>query len=176
VPATYDRVDPAEHLAELAGALGLVGPGVGMLTAVDLGRVHSEEDGGAWADVSVGTTHPTWAADVEHAVSRSGPVEAVDQVEAVKPPGTINIVAFVPERLSPAALVNAVATATEAKTQALREWGVLATGTASDAMCIACAADGAEDAFGGPRSRWGARLARAVHRAVLAGLAAEAAR
>ena len=37
--------------------------------------------------------------------------------------GTINMLVMVPERLSDAALVNAVATATEAKAQALAERG-----------------------------------------------------
>jgi adenosylcobinamide amidohydrolase len=68
-----------------------------------------------------------------------------------------------------AGLVGAVATATEAKTQALIEAGVAGSGTASDAVCIACPADGPVETFGGVRSTWGARLARAVHGAVLAG-------
>jgi adenosylcobinamide amidohydrolase len=47
--------------------------------------------------------------------------------------------------------------------------GLDATGTATDAVCIACPDDGPRHAFGGPRSIWGARLARAVHAAVAAG-------
>jgi adenosylcobinamide amidohydrolase len=105
----------------------------------------------------VGLGHPTWAA----APDAQGPVSLV---------GTINLVVLLPERLSDAALVNAVATATEAKSQALFEAGVAGTGTATDAVCIACPDDGAPHAFGGPRSVWGARLARAVHGAVLGGL------
>jgi adenosylcobinamide amidohydrolase len=79
------------------------------------------------------------------------------------------VLAIIPERLSDAALVNAVATATEAKAQALHDLGLDATGTATDAVCIACPDDGRPHAFGGPRSIWGSRLARAVHQAVLAG-------
>jgi adenosylcobinamide amidohydrolase len=80
-------------------------------------------------------------------------------------------VAWVPVALTGAALVNAVATATEAKTQALVEAGVPGTGTASDAVCVCCPTV-AEDAelFAGPRSPWGARLARAVHAAVATGI------
>jgi adenosylcobinamide amidohydrolase len=162
VPPSYDRVDPEAHLAELASARQLTGVGVGMLTAVDLQQVFSEEDGGARVDVSVGITHPTWAADEPG----DFPVHGVR-------PGTINVVAFIPERLSPAALVNTVMTATEAKAQALWESGVPATGTASDAICVACPSDGVAHPFGGPRSVWGARLARAVHRAVLSGCGSE---
>ena len=72
-----------------------------------------------------------------------------------------------PARLGDAALVNAVATATEAKAQALRELGIAATGTATDAVTVLCPPTGPVEAYGGPRSRWGARLARAVHEAVL---------
>src|SRR5438552_5879442 len=83
--------------------------------------------------------------------------------------GTINILVALPERLSDAALVNAIATVTEAKSQALRDAGHDATGTPTDAVCLVCPDDGATHHFGGPRSTWGARLARAVHHAVLAG-------
>jgi adenosylcobinamide hydrolase len=155
VPHSYGRLDPEVHLAELASARGLGGPGVGMLTAVDLREVRHEEEGGVGVDVSVGVTQPTWAA-------------APDEAQGPRP-GTVNVVAVVPERLSPAAMVNAVMTATEAKAQALWDAGVPATGTASDALCIVCPDDGSAHPFGGPRSPWGARLARAVHRAVLAG-------
>ena len=160
VPHAYARLDPEVHLAELASARGLTGPGVGMLTAVDLRHVWREEDGGARVDVSVGITFPTWAA---------APGRAAPSTPARAAPGTINIVGIVPERLSPAAMVNAVMSVTEAKAQALWDAGVPATGTASDAVCIVCPDDGTAHPFGGPRSQWGARLARAVHRAVLAG-------
>ena len=88
---------------------------------------------------------------------------------AVRLAGTINVVAVLPARLSDAALVNAIATATEAKAQALFELGVAGTGTATDAVCIATPADGRAETFGGPRSRWGSRLARAVRDAVRLG-------
>jgi adenosylcobinamide amidohydrolase len=85
-------------------------------------------------------------------------------------PGTINIVARLPVRLTDAALLNALTTATEAKSQALLTAGVPGTGTASDAITVACPASGPTQPFGGPRSTWGARLARAVHDAVRAGI------
>jgi adenosylcobinamide amidohydrolase len=157
VPASYARQDPEVHLAELAFERGLGGPGVGMLTAVDVRRVWRDEDDGARVDASVGITIPTWAAAPD------------DAAPAPSGPGTINIVGFVPEPLSRAAMVNAVITVTEAKAQALWDAGVPATGTASDAVCVVCPDDGVAHSFGGPRSTWGARLARAVYRAVSAG-------
>ncbi|GAA4946239.1 adenosylcobinamide amidohydrolase [Yinghuangia aomiensis] len=91
-------------------------------------------------------------------------------------PGTINILAAIPAPLSDAALVNAVATATEAKVQALFETGYACTGTPSDAVCVIARVprpgDEAEP-FGGPRSVWGARLARAVHGACAEGALAD---
>ncbi|MFD0904727.1 adenosylcobinamide amidohydrolase, partial [Actinomadura sediminis] len=84
-------------------------------------------------------------------------------------PGTINILAVLPVPLTDGALVNAVVTVTEAKTQALLEAGFPCTGTASDAVCVAVPEAGTPEPFAGPRSVWGARLARAVHRAVRAG-------
>jgi len=156
VSHAYARRDPDVHLGELAAVQGLAGDGVGMLTAVDVRETCRTDDHGAHAHVSVGVTRPTWAAAPDETSSGAGV-------------GTINTVGFVPERLSPAALVNAVMSVTEAKAQALWDAGIAATGTASDAVCVVCPAAGVAHAFGGPRSVWGARLARAVHRAVLAG-------
>jgi adenosylcobinamide hydrolase len=157
VPHSYDRLDPETHLAELAFERGLSDPGVGMLTAVDLRTLWSDDDTGAHVDASVGVTTPTWAAAPD------------ERPDVHVPPGTINIVGVVPERLSRAAMVNAVITVTEAKAQALWDAGVAATGTASDAVCIVCPDEGLAHPFGGPRSLWGARLARAAYRAVSAG-------
>ncbi|MGI8810198.1 MAG: adenosylcobinamide amidohydrolase [Acidimicrobiales bacterium] len=157
VPMSYGRRNPDHHLSKLGVSLGLPGRGVGMLTAADVRAVSSVTDTGVEASATVGLGHPTWAA----APDASQPVSLV---------GTINLLVVLPERLSDAALVNAIATATEAKTQALWESGIRGTGTATDAVCIACPDDGAPHPFGGPRSVWGARLARAVHGAVLAGL------
>ena len=162
VPSAYGRRDPEHHLQKLAVSLGLPGRGVGMLTAADV-RAHADmTDGGVEVTATVGLGHPTLAA----APDEAGPVSLV---------GTINLIATLPERLSDAALVNAVATVTEAKAQALSDLGYRATGTATDALCVLCPDEGRSCAFGGPRSVWGARLARAVHGAVLAGAAIAAA-
>jgi adenosylcobinamide hydrolase len=165
VASDYGRLDPADHLRRIAGTLGLAGPGVGLLTAADVRRWQRTVDAGVCVDATVGVTHPTWAAAADVA-------DVVGEV-AARAPGTINIVATVPVALSDAALVNAVATVTEAKTQALWDAGIAATGTASDAVSVACPSGPPASDFGGPRSVWGARLARAVHRAVLDGCASE---
>lgn len=157
VPADYARTDLGEHARDIAHRLGLTGTGAAMLTAVDVHRLVRGDDGDVVADATVGVTKPTWAADA-------------DDAHGGWAPGTINIVVQVPVGLSPAAAVNAVMTATEAKTQALVEAGVPGTGTASDAVTVVWPPALPAEAFAGPRSVWGARIARAVHTAVRSGL------
>jgi adenosylcobinamide amidohydrolase len=180
VAGGYSRPDPAGHLAELARGLDLDGPGIGMLTAVDVRLVSTCREDGVTAAATVGISHPTWAA------AKTGAAEAIpqdtgtagagpqdtrttDATPAGGFGGTVNIVAVLSRRLGPAALVNAVMTVTEAKSQALWEAGFPGTGTPSDAVAVLCPAAGPAETFAGPRSRWGSRLARAAHRAVLDG-------
>jgi len=127
-----------------------------MLTAADVRSFVTAHDGGVEVQATLGLGHPILAA------APDGP-----RVSMV---GTINVMAVLPERLSDAALVNAVATVTEAKAQAFWEAGIAGTGTATDAVCIACPDEGPAHAFSGPRSVWGARLARAAHHAVASAL------
>lgn len=156
VPSAYDRVDLAEHAAEIGHELGLRGDGVLLLTAASVDKHTIAEDHGVVATATVGLTIPTWAA-------------APDGDAGEWAPGTVNVVAWMPVRLSLSAMVGAVATATEAKVQALLDAGVPGTGTASDAVAIACPAGGPVEPFAGVRSTWGVRVARAVHEAVRAG-------
>ncbi|CAO0825899.1 Adenosylcobinamide amidohydrolase OS=Streptomyces microflavus OX=1919 GN=G3I39_32335 PE=4 SV=1 [Streptomyces microflavus] len=55
--------------------------------------------------------------------------------------------------------------------QALLDAGLDCSGTPTDAVCVAAPEPGPDggEPFAGPRSAWGARIARAVHTAVLAG-------
>ncbi|WP_242902234.1 adenosylcobinamide amidohydrolase [Actinomadura terrae] len=174
VAGTYSRLDPVAHLGELAASHGLVGPGVGMLTAASVDRTMRRDDRGVHVSATVGLRVPTWAASPEGAPDPElAPIHGnalPAPVPAPAPrPGTINIVVAVPVALSDAALVNAVVTATEAKTQALLEAGFPCTGTASDAICVSAPTKGEQEPFAGPRSTWGSRIARAVHAAVHAG-------
>jgi adenosylcobinamide hydrolase len=184
VPLSYARHDVEEHLGEIADALGLRGPGIGFLTAAPIAQWTTATEAPAVGDAAgadvrldatVGVSVPTWA--------------AADVREAPLTPrvGTINIVGRVGRRMTDAALVNAVATVTEAKVQAVLAAGVDGTGTASDAVCVLCpagpdhdglagdsdhddSAGGPAEAFGGPRSALGAPLARTTFAAVLAGV------
>lgn len=159
----YRRTDPDRHLAALASGAGAHGPGVGLMTAADVSAYAHAHDGGAEAVVTSGIKVRGWAA------APSAGTDGAGGTDRTGVPGTINILVAVPVPLSDAALVNAVATATEAKVQALLEAGHDCSGTPTDAVCVAARIPrpGEEpQAFAGPRSLWGARLARAVHRAV----------
>ncbi len=160
VPHAYDGAEPGSHLAALAAEAGTRGLGVGMMTAVDVRVASRVQREGISVDATVGVIGAAqWAV-------APGPSPHHPGVADARAPGTINIVVALPERLSDAALVNAIGTATEAKTQALWDAGIEGTGTATDALCVLCPPSGDAHAYGGPRSLWGGRLARVVYRAV----------
>jgi adenosylcobinamide hydrolase len=159
VDTDYKRFDPEAHLSGVADGLELQGRGIAMMTAVDVGKYVAATDAGANAWATVGVRIPVWAADRNRPHPPLAPV-----------PGTINLVCGVPARLCDAAMVNAIATMTEAKVQALQDYDVAGTGTASDALCLLCPIEGAEEPFGGPRSLWGGRLAQATYDAIATGL------
>lgn len=153
----YRRTDPDRHLAALAADAGLRGAGVGLMTAAEVSRPGRARSGGAEAVATSAVSVRQWAAST------------AEGTESPPGPGTINIIVALPVALSDAALVNAVATATEAKVQALLDLGYDCSGTPTDAVCVAARSPVpglAVESFAGPRSQWGARLARAVHRAV----------
>lgn len=157
VVAGYSRMDPVDHLVSLGPRDG---DGVGMMTAASVDRYVHAADGGVEAYATVGLRVPTWAAAPDgHADPELAPIRV----------GTVNIMVVLPVAMTDAALVNTVMTVTEAKSQALQETGFAGTGTASDAVCVAVPAEGPQEVFGGPRSEWGARTARAVHAAVRRG-------
>jgi adenosylcobinamide hydrolase len=159
VPSDYARTDPADHLRELSR--GLRPPVAGMLTAADVRRLHRHDVGSASALATVGLGAPLAAAGT--------------RPRALSSVGTINLFVVVDAPLTDGAAAGALQTATEAKAQALADARViaanhvgLATGTATDVICIAFAR-GASEPFAGPVTRHGSDLARAVHGAVLAG-------
>lgn len=171
VPGGYPRLDPDRHLAEIAAAEGLTGPGAALMTAADVAAYTTGHDGGVTATVTAGLGVRGWAAAPDTATRAPHRPEDAGAPASPFRPGTVNIVVTLPVALSDAALVNAVATATEAKVQALLDAGLDCSGTPTDAVCVAAPEPGQDggEPFAGPRSTWGARIARAVHTAVLAG-------
>lgn len=154
VPPGYARLDPDAHLRQIALQCGMTGRGAGMLTAALVGNYRQSVADGVAAVATVGLGGHRWTA--------SGETDKATVPSA----GTINVIAAMPVPLTDAALVNTVITVTEAKTQALLGAGLPCTGTPTDAVCVAVPATGTAVPFAGPRSEWGARLARAVYCAV----------
>lgn len=179
VDAGFSRTDLDAWARETAEVLGLSGDGCALLTAADVAQVeHTERDGAVvWA--TVGVTRPTWPHDpragtlVAPGAEASAPGATAYPSDGPPRPGTVNIVVALPVPLTGSALVQALATVTEAKAQVLVQRGVPGTGTASDAVVVlAPEPAGTHDAvaFAGVRSEWGRCLAHAVHDAVSAGL------
>lgn len=157
VPLDYERTDLEAHRNEITTELGVRGDGVGLFTAVDVRTVIRHECEGVVVDATVGVSKPTWAFDPDDSFS-------------VWSPGTINIVVQSPVALTESAAVNAVMTITEAKVQGLLDHGVPGTGTASDAVLLTWPSAGQPQVFGGPRTRWGARIAQSTYEACAAGI------
>lgn len=165
VAPDYARTDPADDLRERAAGLRLPTPVVGMLTAVDVADHQRAASGAVRAFATVGVRH--------------GLAAAGTRPRAVPLAGTINLLVVVDAPLDDAALAGAAQTAVEAKAQALAAAAVpainapgYATGTATDAFCIAAQAGGGVP-FAGPATRVGADIARAVFAAVTAGVLAD---
>lgn len=158
----YDNRAPRDDLDAFVRELGIAEPFVGLMTAAKTERaqIATERDVATTviAIATVGVSHPTAAGVTEAA-----------RVES----STINIVVVADARLTQAARVNAVITATEAKTLALIEHDVraphggFASGTGTDSIVIATTERGATHEYAGPISPLGALIARAVRRAVL---------
>ena len=153
--------DPAGMIAAYARRSGVPGPWVGLLTGALTERAAVGEEAADHLRALAVTT-----------VGLSNPVAAGHSPIATWAPSTINTVVVVDADPEPAALVNAIITATEVKGLALRaaglvvEDGVASSGTSTDAVVIAATGRGAPARFGGPASPLGWVVARAVRAAL----------
>jgi len=171
----YDGERPEDDLAAVAGQLGIAEPFVGLMTAAytEFSRCAVETLGDLTvaAVVSVGLSN-TSAAGVTPPIGAEAAGGAGAADDAAPRPGTINVVLLVDGALSPAAMVNAVITVTEAKTMTLAEWDVktadgdAASGTSTDAVVVACTGSGELLCYAGPATPVGWLAARAVRTAM----------
>jgi adenosylcobinamide amidohydrolase len=135
---------------------GVPAPWVGLLTGAHTERAVAQESAAGFHALAVVT------------VGLSNPVAAGTSPVATWAASTINTIVVVGADPEPAALVNAVITATEVKGLALREAalqadaGRPASGTSTDAVVIAATGRGPAARFGGPASEMGWVVARAV--------------
>ena len=159
VAADYARRDPDRHLEELSASAGLSGAGVGMLTAASIDELSSAAEEGVEVHATVGIEHPTWAAaDGSFPEKRPG---RHDQRRRVRARATLRG-GTGERRRDPDRGEEPGA----CSTPACRARAPRATLSASSPRPM-----GSPQRFCGPRSFWGARLARAAYRAVSAGCA-----
>jgi len=135
-----ERQSPELTLAQYCRNCGLSGTTVGLMTAASMDSfrlVQATEQG---VEIIVLVT-----AGLSNA-RRAGDYAEYREIGTLRyDAGTINIICLTTAVLTPAALVEAVITATEAKTAALQKLGIKspvsdtpATGTGTDAIAIAC--------------------------------------
>jgi adenosylcobinamide hydrolase len=149
--------DPAGMIGAFARRARVPAPWVGLLTGAHTERAVQAEEAAAGLHALTVVT-----------VGLSNPVAAGSSPVATWAASTINTLVVVDADPEPAALVNAIITATEVKGLALREAGLLAagghaaSGTSTDAVVIAATGRGVAARFGGPASEMGWVVARTV--------------
>lgn len=167
VEKSYSSDTPAQDLASLAEKMNLGKDVLGLMTAVDVRRTVMSF--GTRQDLAVATV---CTAGVGNACS-AGRLVAVNESMATL--GTTNIVVLIDGNLTEAAMVNAVITATEAKTMALFQAGIrlpdgaMATGTI-DVTVIACTGRGGPLPYAGAATDLGFLVGRTVFKAVAQGI------
>ncbi|GAA0368950.1 adenosylcobinamide amidohydrolase [Bacillus horti] len=164
VTKDYVCSDPQEDVSSWMMEKGILpNQAIGMMTAVPL--KHAVHCTRSFHGVS-------FAAVVTAGVGN--PVDIIGDTEPqqVRRAGTINVFVFVDAHLSDGALVNASLSATEAKTKALaahqikdKQTGTLATGTATDSLCIASSQRGERTAYAGSGTIIGKGIAQVVYEA-----------
>lgn len=161
VDKNYYCPNPKADLGTFAGRMGISGRFIGLLTAVDLNKarlIFLQQDGlGVGALVTAGVSNAACAGVTPPFLYQ---------------PGTINIILLLEAHLTRAAMLNAVITATEAKSAILREMNIVtangdpATGTSTDTVTVAATGRGKMQSYAGPVTTVGWLIARAVRQAV----------
>ncbi len=159
----YDHPHPEKEMQLFAANRGILEPFVGLMTAVFTKNV--------WVGVETGgETTVVLLLTAGFSNTTSAGLSSPIQLR----PGTINIILLIEAALTPAAMVNAVITATEAKTASMHQWGMLtegafpATGTSTDSIVIACTGSGPILPYAGPVTPVGAAIARLVRQGMQA--------
>ena len=157
----YDGDRPADDLVAFAAGRGVDGGFIGLMTAAETQYACAEtaHDGGliVTAVVSMGLSN----------VAAAGVTPPAPPL-----PGTINAVIVIDGALTPAAMVNAVITITEAKALALASWDVRtsegepAAGTSTDSVVVACTGTGPDLEYAGTATTVGWLAARTVRAAM----------
>ncbi len=157
--------DPSSMLSAYARRVAVPEPYVGLLT-------------GAWTEHAVvaeaSCVGMAALAVVTVGLSNRAAAGRVPVLEWI--PDTINTIVVVDADAEPAALVNAIITATEVKVLALDEAGIrgsegaTVSGTSTDAVVVAATGRGRRCRFGGPASELGWTAGQAVREALMRGV------
>jgi len=161
VPKSFKNLIPAAYLERISSRLALPGPTVGLMTAVKMNSlsIQREEDGKVVSMITAGTEPAAAAGD------KTRPKGARR--------GTINTILIIEGSLNDGAMVEVVKTVTEAKSLALRDLdlrskfsGEVASGTITDAVCVACTQRGKSWSYAGTGTEIGQAIGRAVRKGV----------
>ena len=157
VDKNYQNQNPELDLLEAAEEAGVKGSFIGLMTAVFLDQaqvsIQNSPDCSLAAVVTAGTGN----------ISSPGITKPVESQ-----PGTINIILIFDRNLSQAAMVNAVITATEVKTDLIINSGLTlpagepATGTSTDSIVIASLQKGDPIRYSGPATKPGWLIGQAL--------------
>ncbi len=168
VDKNFNTPNPKDWLRSLAARMDIRESFVGLMTAVKLSKARIaflESDGSSVAALVTAGVRNASAAGITPVFSSKL--------------GTINIILLLNARLTRAAMLNAVITATETKTAVLMEKkvltaeGDLATGTSTDTITIAATNNGVLQAYAGPVTTIGWLIARVVRESLQQSLNAE---
>jgi len=162
IPEDYAHANPKKLFLETVEHLGLPERTLGLVTTVDVNNVSvvskKHKKLIVCAVVTAGVLNPASAGD-------KAPEEMLSN--------TINIILLIDGNLTQHCMVNAVMTATEAKSAALRDLDIrsrlsteLATGTTSDMIAVACTGRGRPIMFAGTATKLGELIGKTVKEAV----------
>lgn len=170
VDKDYSGSDPEEELRQVAERLRLGRDVLGMMTAVSVKNTilcRERRKGLTVATLcTAGTGNPGVAGLPGSMAQRQ------------YKPGTINLILLIDGKLTDAAMVNTVITATEAKSRALFKakvalpGGEPVTGTTTDSMAVACTGRGEPLRYAGTATGLGYLIGCTVYRAVSQGVEA----
>jgi iron complex transport system ATP-binding protein len=162
VDKAYACAQPEEDLRAFALRRGIAEPFVGLMTAA-----WTENAGVAFetrGEVAVAAIVTAGLGNLTAAGLDELPGAAIQRAT----PGTINTILLIDAALTPAAMANAIITATEAKTLLLVEHdlrtteGHPASGTSTDSVVVACTGRGDSMSYSGPATTAGWLIGRTV--------------
>lgn len=156
----YDNPSPQTDLLAVCREMDLGEDVVGFMTAARIRKVLTVRE----AEVNGTRAVTVVTAGLTNMVVAGEPLSHSVNGDIYKH-NTINIISVMSEPLNMAGMINAVITLTEAKTAALMDLGIRATGTTTDAIAVCCP-PGEGRQYAGTATEVGLAMARATRSAV----------